>query len=122
MFLEIYPDKQYFNKMVGIAKRNEHCEILCFTKKYEIVNSKYEEMIANNEEFPSNLHVIFSGWINLVMNNPYNFPEAHVRFRDGTTTASSDAKECIGNCTTCAITDSGCWEMKNGEQVVFDEH
>lgn len=33
-----------------------------------------------------------------------------------------DARECAGNCTECAITDGGCWSLKSGEQVVFNEH
>ena len=32
------PNTTYFHIMMEIAKRNSHCEILCFTKKYEIVN------------------------------------------------------------------------------------
>ena len=56
------------------------------------------------------------------MENPNHLPEAHVRYRDGTTTTRDDALECSGNCTECAITDEGCWTLKNGEQVVFNEH
>lgn len=104
--------------MVEIAKRNKHCEILCFTKKFSIVNGFLEA----GGIIPNNLHVIFSGWKNLQMENPFSLPEAHVRYRDGTTTAKSNAKECGGNCTECAITDGGCWSLKNGEQVVFNEH
>ena len=33
------PDATYFEHMVDIARTNTHCEILCFTKKYDIVNS-----------------------------------------------------------------------------------
>ena len=66
--------------------------------------------------------MIFSGWKNLKMENPFLFPEAHVKFKDGTTTAREDAVECGGNCTECALTEGGCWTLKSGEQVVFDEH
>lgn len=112
------PDFDYLGHMVEIAKRNPHCEILCFTKKYELVN----EFMDLCGEFPLNLHMILSGWVNLPMVNPHNLPEAHVRYRDGTTTARADAIPCNGNCTVCATTDGGCWALKNGEQVVFDEH
>ncbi len=112
------PSMDYLCKMVDSAKRNPGCEILCFTKKYELVN----EYIESNTDIPSNLHLIFSGWPGLEMNNPHDFPEAHVLFRDGTTTARDDAKPCNGNCTECAITDNGCWTLKKGEQVVFHEH
>lgn len=111
-------DDEYFRKMVEIADRNKHCEILCFTKKYEIVN----KFIASGGKLPDNLHVVFSVWRNLKMANPFHFPEAHVRYRDGTTTAPNDAVECGGNCTECAMTDDGCWSLENGESVVFNEH
>lgn len=103
--------------MLEIAQRNPHCEILCFTKKFEIVNK-----ILLSYPVPSNLHLILSGWAGLEMQNLFNLPEAHVRYRDGTTTAREDARECAGNCTECAITDGGCWSLKSGEQVVFNEH
>lgn len=112
------PDNVYFAHMVEIAERNQHCEILCFTKKFDIVN----EYLDFGGLIPVNLHVIFSGWRGLKMDNPYLLPEAHVRYRDGSTTANGGAKECGGNCTECAITDGGCWVLKNGEQVVFNEH
>ena len=112
------PDATYFEHMVDIARTNTHCEILCFTKKYDIVNS-HINIIG---KLPKNLHIIFSGWHDIEMVNPYNLPEAHVRYRDGSTTAREDAKLCGGNCTECAITDGGCWTAKHGEQVVFNEH
>ena len=112
------PDNVYFAHMIEIAERNQHCEILCFTKKFDIVN----EHLSLGGSLPPNLHIIFSGWENLKMDNPYSLPEAHVRYKDGSTTANETAKECGGNCTECAITDGGCWSLKNGEQVVFNEH
>ncbi len=112
------PDLNYLKHMVDISDRNKHCQILCFTKKYEIVNG----FIESGGEIPVNLHIIFSAWVGLNMVNPFSFPEAHVRYRDGSTTAKDSAVECGGNCTECATTDGGCWILKNGEQVIFDEH
>lgn len=112
------PDMDYLENMVSVSSRNKHCGILCFTKKYNLVN----EYIDKNGNLPENLHMTFSGWPGLKMDNPHNLPEAHVRFKDGTTTARADAKDCGGNCTECAITDSGCWVLQPGEQVIFDEH
>ncbi len=113
------PDLPYFQHMTEVAARNPHCQILCFTKKYELVNTA---VISGACTVPENLHIIFSGWKGLPMVNPLSFPEAHVRYRDGTTTASPGALECGGNCTECAVTDGGCWSLKSGEQVVFNEH
>lgn len=112
------PNAEYLEKMVEISERNKHCEILCFTKRFEFVNG----FLENGGVIPENLHMIFSGWKDLEMNNPYSLPEAHVRFRDGSTTAREDAIECSGNCSECAITDSGCWTLHSGQQVIFNEH
>ena len=111
-------NEAYLKKMVEIADRNPHCEILCFTKKYDIVNRYLDNVVF----IPSNLHLIFSAWRGLRMDNPYHLPETHVRYRDGTTTASASAIKCRGNCTECAATDGGCWSLQNGQEVVFDEH
>lgn len=112
------PDNVYFAHMVEIAQRNPHCEILCFTKKYDIVN----DHLDFGGKIPPNLHVVFSAWDDIKMINPHNLPEAHVIYRDGSTTAREDAKLCGGNCSECATTDGGCWNLHNGEQIVFKEH
>lgn len=112
------PDNIYLAHMIEIAERNTHCEILCFTKKYDIIN----EHLDFGGTIPNNLHLVLSGWTGLEMSNPFNLPEAHVRYRNGETTARADAKECSGNCTECLLTEGGCWSLKLGEQVVFNEH
>lgn len=116
------PDEDYLRHMIDIAGRNRHCEILCFTKKFDIVNDKLSEFMTRGKQLPPNLHLIFSGWRGLEMKNPFHLPEAHVRYRDGATTARADALECGGNCTECALTEGGCWSLGCGEQVVFNEH
>ena len=112
------PNKEYLEKMIEISARQPHCEILCFTKKFDIVNG----FLSDGGVIPNNLHLIFSGWKDLSMENPFNLPEAHVWYKDGTTTARPDAKMCGGNCTECAKTGVGCWVLKNGEQIMFKEH
>lgn len=113
------PNPEYFQNMVDIANRNQHCQILCFTKRYEIVNDYY----AENHDLPPNLHMIFSAWPGLEMENPFLFPTAHVQFRDGlTTTHSKEYYMCGGNCSECAVVEGGCWGLTWGEEVVFNEH
>ena len=114
------PHYDYLVKMMEIAGRNPHCQILCFTKRYEFVNHFVDS--CPGQEVPSNLHIIFSDWPGTEMPNPHHFPVAYVRFRDGFTQAPSDAQECGGNCTECACTEGGCWNLKRGESVVFNEH
>lgn len=116
------PDSTYFENLISVAERNAHCEILVFTKKYGIVNNWIKNHNNSENFFPKNLHVIFSAWINFELNNPFNLPVAHVKYKDGTTTAPDGTRKCIGNCSECAVTTEGCWSLKNGEHVVFDEH
>ena len=113
---DIYND-DYFANMVNLAKKNSHCEILCFTKKFDIVNRYLEK-----HRLPKNLHIIFSGWKGLTINNPNNLPEAHVLFRDGYTTAKDGAKFCSGNCYECSVSMANCWSLKKSEQIIFKEH
>ena len=112
------PDEDYLKRMVEVAERNPHCQILCFTKRYSFVN----DLLSAGGALPKNLRMIFSAWAGLPMENPFHLPEAHVRYRDGTTTAGPDAKLCAGNCAACAATEGGCWTLGSGGQVVFDEH
>ena len=51
-------DGNYFEHMVDIARRNSHCQMLCFTKKYNIVN----EFLNSGGKIPQNLHIVFSVW------------------------------------------------------------
>lgn len=111
-------DSRYLTHMIEVSERNPHCEILCFTKKYDLIN----EYLNNGKKIPKNLHIVFSAWRGLRMDNPYFLPEAHVRYRDGNTTARDDALICKGNCTDCALTNEGCWTLESGGQVVFYEH
>lgn len=108
----------YLTKMVGIAQRNPHCHILCFTKKDYLVNM----YIRDFGDFPANLHVILSAWEGLTLHNPYRLPEAHVVYKDGTSTTDEPAMICNGNCTECAITHDRCWNLQKGEKIKFNEH
>lgn len=112
-------DDLYFYDMILTAREYPGCDILCFTKRHDIVN-RYLDTHADG--IPKNLHVVFSGWTGYKMVNPHNLPEAHVAYKDGTTTARDGAQWCGGNCAECARTGCGCWTLKNGEQVIFMEH
>lgn len=112
------PTPEYLKKLTEVTARNPHCQVLCFTKRFSFVN----EYLDKGNILPENLHLVFSGWKGLEMQNPYRLPEAHVMYKDGSTTARPDAKLCPGNCTDCARTNEGCWVLKRGEQVVFHKH
>lgn len=110
------PDALYFYDMVLTAKMHEKTEILAFTKQYEIVN----DYISTHGALPQNLHIIFSAWPGLPMDNPHGLPEAHVIFRGKT--PCDDWKICGGNCAECACRGVGCWELKRGEKIAFNQH
>lgn len=114
------PNAEYFANMVHLANFHPHCEILCFTKQYGIVNNWLAE---NGGELPNNLHLIFSLWDedwNASVENPYNLPMSAVIFKDGS--GANYDKVCGGNCFECACKGEGCWELKGGETIAFHEH
>ena len=111
-------DTQYMDMMVQSCRRNPKCQVICFTKAYEIVNSYIEETC----DLPKNLHLIFSIWDNTSYTNPNNLPTAHVLYKNGTTTAKKPTHLCDGNCCKCFLNCTGCISLKKGESVVFKEH
>ena len=84
------------------------------------INDFVNSYIDGNGELPSNLHILFSGWINLKPNNPHNLPETNVftceeDFND-------DWKVCGGNCFNCACRGVGCWQAQKGDVIAFKMH
>lgn len=112
-------DDGYFKRMSDVAKNNSNIKFLCFTKKYEIVND-----FMKSSEIPPNLSVVFSNWAEFKCDNPYNLPEAYVRFKDKNINSCvpASAKECSRYCGSCVKTNDSCWDLKRGESVVFNQH
>jgi len=106
----------YFAEMVKCAENNPHTEMLCFTKRFEIVNT----FVRNGGAIPKNLHILFSGWSNLEPVNPYNFPETNVILKNQE--PAENWLVCGGNCFECACRGVGCWQAKRGETVAFPIH
>jgi hypothetical protein len=110
--------------MVECARENPHCEILAFTKKFNIVN----EWIDGNGDLPENLHIIFSAWENLNPENPHNLPEGlavDCKTETGMALWNNLPKNyfvCGGNCFACACGGLGCWRLNKNETVVFKMH
>ena len=115
---DIY-DKDFLENMVLCARKNKHCNILCFTKKYSLVNEYLE-----HHRLLKNLNIVFSAWKGLEMPNPFNLPTAEVMYKDGTSTAEEGKKYmyCPGNCSECISEKRSCWNLKKGEGVIFAEH
>lgn len=108
-------NKEYFANIVDIATANKHCEILLFTKRFEIVNA----YIKAFGDLPENLHVLFSGWNNLKPVNPFKLPETNVFGKEG---PEESWKVCGGNCFECGCRGVGCWQAKNGDTIAFQKH
>ena len=106
----------YFAHMIECARNNPHAEILCFTKRYDVVNS----WIDANGDLPENLHILFSGWQNLTPDNPHSLPETNVFTCEDD--FNDDWKVCGGNCFNCACRGVGCWQVGNGETIAFKMH
>ena len=109
-------NKAYFHHMYDVAVSNPHCEILCFTKRYNVVN----EWIDDGNDIPTNLHILFSGWTNLNPINPHNIPETNV-IEKGCNPAENWTV-CSGNCFNCAIGCAGCFNAKPGDTIAFHIH
>lgn len=105
----------YLYNMVDIAEKLPNTQFLAFTKQYSIVNR-----FLNYETKPDNLHIIFSEWPEMELDNPHGLPVAHVIFKGSE--PEEGWKICGGNCTECACAGVGCWELKNGEHIAFYEH
>ena len=107
---------EYFRRMIEVARDNGKCEFLCFTKRYDVVNS----WIDANGDLPENLHILFSGWQNLTPDNPHNLPETNVFTCEED--FNEDWKVCGGNCFNCACRGVGCWQVGKGETIAFKMH
>lgn len=109
---------QDFYYIKKIAEEDPKTMILFFTKAYEDLNKFLDET-----KFPSNVKKLFSAWKDTPMDNPHNVPVSHVLWDDGSTTAPSyGAVFCKGNCSECAFKGDGCWNLKEGEHVIFKAH
>lgn len=107
-----------FAYVARLGKDNPRTQIMFFTKNYKGINK-----FLDNDSFPENVHPIMSAWQGMKMDNPHNLPCSHVLYEDGKTTAPLyGAYFCQGNCSKCAFNGEGCWNLKNGEHVIFKAH
>ena len=106
-------DKTYFEGMIKVATEVPETKFLCFTKQYEIIN----EYLAEGS-LPKNLKMVFSGWgADWHFDNPYNLPEADVKFKEDDRDFSNHMF-CSGRCDDCFV----CWKLDDEDKVVFDVH
>ena len=114
-------DLGYFAEMVKIAREFPKFVFWTYTKMYRIVNMYCE--LNGKESIPDNLHIMFSKWDGLPMDNPYKFPVFACKLKAGNVDTSEDwfAKvyKCPGNCDLCKEKKLGCI---GGIDTYADEH
>lgn len=112
------PDARYLEMMCRIASELYRTTFLAFTKQYAIVN----EYIKSGNTIPQNLKILFSEWPGYKMDNPYKFPVAYIKFKNGTCNAPKNAHNCEGRCEECAYVGRNCWVAKSGDSIILFEH
>jgi len=112
-------DIDYLIRMIEIAKRHPEFTFWTYTKMYWIVNTYCDK--CGKESIPENLHIMFSKWDGLKMNNPYRFPVFAVKMKNGNIDyiPFNEYFKCPGNCDICKESNRGCVA---GENTYNDEH
>jgi hypothetical protein len=114
-----YPDAEFLQRSVELAKQFPNVKFMAFTKKYHLVN----EYLDNGGKLPDNYNIVFSAWDALwEVPNPYGLPVAYVKFKEErfTPVIPKNAFHCPGresSCSMCGV----CWNRKV-KAVYFDEH
>ena len=105
-------DVDYFDRMVGIAKRHPDFVFWTYTKNYAAVNAWIAENGGKKDAIPESLSVMFSEWRGLKMDNPYELPEFRVIFEGEA--EPENAWICPGNCDECLASGRGCPNHETG--------
>lgn len=119
-------DVNYFDNMIKIALKNPSVNFLAFTKQYDIVNSYIAMHGGNANIIPENLHLLFSASPQIDMINHYNLPECHINFENSELNTfkgcTGKVFHCGGNCTECIQNGCGCFNLKNGDVTLINQH
>ena len=111
---------EFMITMCRIAKSCPDTTFLAYTKSYHIVNGFCDAYGKNT--VPGNLVIIFSEWLPLRLDNPYNFPVAVFVPRGesvperGVVCPAGLKKD--WTCEKCRR----CWFMTSTDKVAFLEH
>lgn len=110
-------DETYLKGMVDIAKKHKGTKFLCFTKKFDIVNSYLDK-----HRLPKNLVIVFSSWKDFHCDNPHNLPCTYVEFKKDNGYIPENTITCEDKCEKCTLNGGGCWSLKKGQAVRFKKH
>ena len=107
----------YFEHMVDIAIRHPDFVFWTYTKQYKIVNAWLK---LHGGRLPFNMHVMYSKWEGMPMDNPYHMPDFRVRMEGMSEDPFKALHKCPGNCDACKVNGGrGCIA---GETSYVDEH
>ena len=107
-------NREYLEMFVEIARLLPNLHIMGYTKKYEMIN----QFIKDGNKLPSNFTIIFSLWDKFPCNNPYKLPTSQVILNNGNNDIIHSGFHCTGRCDKCFH----CWNLKEGENVIFKQH
>ena len=113
------PNIDYLHMMFQVANAVPDTHFLCFTKRYDFVNS----YLMAGAQIPANLTIVFSVWGDYGRDrNPYYLPVAYIQFKDNSALIPGHARKCPGYCGDCVAAKQSCWDMGCGDAVYFNEH
>lgn len=104
--------EKYLAMAFDLAAALPSVQFLAYTKQYELVNE-----YITKRKLPDNFTMILSAWDSFIPENPHNLTMAW--YQDGTCNVPDKAFTCPGKCGACGFK---CWNMKGGENVVFNKH
>lgn len=94
-------DSDYLWRIIMIAIAHPEATIWTYTKMYDLVNA----YIKFHGQLPANLHIMFSEWDGVPMNNPYGMPTFKAIPKDH---EPLPYFRCPGNCDYCKEHHCGC--------------
>lgn len=113
-------DAAYAIEMLDIARRHADWTFWTYTKNYAAMNAAIDTVNARRgmtRGIPDNMHVMYSEWRGMKLDNPHGMPEFRVVFKDDAVRPTGFY--CPGNCDICKATHRGCIA---GETTYCDEH
>lgn len=103
-------DYDYFCRMVDIARMYPGWDFWTYTKMYHLVNRYVREHGGTKAAaIPSNLHIMFSVWYGMPIDNRYGFATFRCILKDGSCSGRQQNEfMCPGNCELCFKSRAGC--------------
>lgn len=97
-------DTAYAVEMLEIARRHADWTFWTYTKNYCAMNQAIDSA-GGRDGVPANMHIMFSEWRGMRLDNPHGMPEFRVVFKGETEPVGY---YCPGNCDICKSAHRGC--------------